>query len=157
MTRERITLGLESGTEGIRLSHDAELVLNLACGEALSAKHTYISTYHLLLGLAFDASIKERFPEIDGEKIKLLGLNRRVLRPKIHTEISPKYWMNLSEMTRDVIKRASTNVHEAKRDEILPLDILTAIVRTPDSVGAKILNDLGIELKKTTSSPVKGI
>lgn len=125
----------------MKLSESAMTVLYSAVEESRRLNHSYVGTEHLLLGLTREPKSKKALTNygIDVEKLRLATqfIIGKGERPSAES-------FGLSERSVKVGELASEEARASGRQEIISDDILIAVVREGNGVGAGILETLGL-------------
>lgn len=123
--------------------------LNLAKKTAKQLKHSYIGTEHLLVGLLKEGTgvAAEVLYNSNVDEKALLDLIEQLIAPSSESIIT----IDREGYTPRAVKILEDSAREAKRfnsDLIGTEHILIAIIKETDSVGARLLNTLGVNMQK---------
>ncbi len=132
-----------------RFSEDAKKVLTHAQKEAEQARHSYIGTEHLLLGLLqVDSEARQLLHRLgaDEEKVRaaiqsVLGRSERIVIQQI---IPTSRVKKVIELSFDTARREGAA-------NVTPLHLLIGLLEEGEGVAAHVLKDLGVNLDAVRS------
>ncbi len=132
-----------------RFSEDAKKVLTHAQKEAEQARHSYIGTEHLLLGLLqVDSEARQLINRlgVDEEKVRatiqsVLGRSERILIQQI---IPTSRVKTVIELSFGVAQREGAA-------NVTPLHLLIGLLEEGEGIAAHVLKDLGVTLEAVRS------
>jgi len=170
---DRIVLG------EIGLTPQAKKAIELTVGEARRLNHHYIGTEHLLLGLARSddetlAAILTIFgvdsEAIRADTVRILSRVASSMSPQTAAVTSPvtgrmshitgqmshtapgDWFTRFTERARKVLSLAQEEAHRFNHNYIGTEHLLLGLVREEDGVGAKVLQNLGVQLNTARSA-----
>lgn len=130
-----------------KLTERAKAAINLAGQSAMEMGHNYVGTEHLLLGLAKeDGGVAGRVLADNGvteEKIInkidfFVGMDQPINNPNI----------GFTPRTKSVLERSYAEARQFGHDYIGTEHILISLLRESESLAVRILNDLGVDIRK---------
>lgn len=131
-----------------RFSEPAKHVLTLAQEEAERSGHSYIGTEHILLGL---------LREGDGVAARILagfGLDVAQVRHRLETVIGRDKGCQIIPTSRvkSVIELSFEESRRLQSPTVRTGHILVGLLAEKESIGAHVLNDLGVTLEKARAA-----
>jgi ATP-dependent Clp protease ATP-binding subunit ClpA len=132
----------------VRFTERARKVIFYAQEEAHRTKDNFVAPEHLLLGL-----VREN-DSVAGRILSRLGVAREDIRARIEREIAHGVApggrdMQLTPRSKHVIDLAFDEARELGNSYIGTEHILLALIRDGDSLSARVLAELGVELERT--------
>jgi ATP-dependent Clp protease ATP-binding subunit ClpA len=131
-----------------RFNDRAKRVLALAQDEAIRFNHNYIGTEHLLLGLVREGE------GVAARVLDSLGVELSKVRQAIEFTIGRGNWekppseITLAPPMKKAVELAIDEARKLGHSHVGTEHLLLGIVRQGDSIGAKVLGGLGVDLEK---------
>lgn len=128
-----------------RFTDRARSVVVLAQEEARALNHNYIGTEHILLGLLREGD------GVAAEALASMGVSLEEVRREVKNfigegEATPGEPIPFTPRAKKVLELSLREALQLKQNDISTEHVLLGLLRTREGVGAKILEELGVEL-----------
>ncbi|CCF84664.1 Clp protease N-terminal domain-containing protein [Nitrolancea hollandica] len=140
----------------MRLTPRAKRVIELADREAQKLHHHFIGTEHLLLGILTEGQ------GIAAGVLASLGVPLAEVRQQILSVIGQTYvpedsetpdkFQKFTERAREVLRYAQEEAQRLNHTYIGPEHLLLGLVREGDGVAARVLSNMGVDLRKVRAA-----
>jgi len=143
-----ITLLKIHSTMKKKVSPDVKSIITQSRKEALRLGHDYIGTEHLLLGIIQEAdsfTVEVLISlELDIEELRET-IDDNAARGKMGTTHLELGELPLNRHAEKALKTMSLEARILKHEQVCPEHLLLAILKYPESVGAKVLNGFNVD------------
>lgn len=131
-----------------RFTKKAQEALDHAAETAAMLGHSYIGSEHLLIGLiqAEDSLASAVLINNDVTDEKIINLVYQLIAPD--SQVNVKEPSGYTPRVRRILENAAKEAIRFKSDLIGTEHILIAIIKETESVGARLLNTIGVSIKK---------
>jgi ATP-dependent Clp protease ATP-binding subunit ClpC len=131
-----------------KFTQKAQEAMNHASGTATMLGHGYIGSEHLLIGLiqAEDSLASTVLLNNDVTDEKIINLVHQLIAPD--TQVSIKEPSGYTPRVRKIIENASKEAVRFHSELVGTEHLLISIIKETDSVAARLLNTIGVSLKK---------
>jgi ATP-dependent Clp protease ATP-binding subunit ClpC len=131
-----------------KFTQKAQEAMNHASGMAAMLGHGYIGSEHLLIGLiqAEDSLASTVLLNNDVTDEKIINLVHQLIAPD--TQVSVKEPAGYTPRVRRIIENASREAVRFHSDLVGTEHLLISIIKETDSVAARLLNTIGVSVKK---------
>jgi ATP-dependent Clp protease ATP-binding subunit ClpC len=131
-----------------KFTQKAQEAMNHASGTAAMLGHGYIGSEHLLIGLiqAEDSLASTVLLNNDVTDEKIINLVHQLIAPD--TQVSVKEPSGYTPRVRKIIENASKEAVRFHSDLVGTEHLLISIIKETDSVAARLLNTIGVSVKK---------